>query len=1082
MDLISDGGEEDGGKKRKHCNISTSSTNSITLGPEASLFKAYNNASTDGKVTLVITKQPEKQHRARYHTEGSRGAVKDRGQNGFPTVQLKGYAITKAAILQVFVGSDTGTPIPHLYYQACKVSGKNSTPCREDKKENTDVILIDMDPDKDREVVCDCVGILKERHSDIEGKVPPTKRVNWKKKTTKCRLVFRTEIENDNGQFETLQVVTDTISCTQLPGTPEVQKMSITTCSIEGGEELWMIGKNFLKDTEVIFKEDNEDSPRPAWCQKIKPLKDFFANNHLVVVVPPFRNIHLTQSVVVNVTVKCGSKISEPRPLTLKPIGHSTIVNGTTNNVANLSNGNNRIMKTCKKEPLYVNSSGRGLGCRPTILEHIEEHTPHVPHVSRINKKRRERKTPFTRTRELPEINLEETMFAIVDTPSSSLERGGTNWFQRNTRQTSADRVAAPTPPSDGLAYRHQLIIPDETTTIMTHPTANMENSRTQTFTEDTSDQLQSMFANEQKTVISPTSHFESLSFQQQPIQQQQLSFAGISKSGFKLLTTVSQSQQSAAMSSTPQQKSLIHSSTNVPEVAPVAIQQEQEQQQSSYLAFTTEVSKDQHQQQAPKQDSICNLGIDNSGTDSATISITLPPSVLQNQKQLSTIVNTISKALNHQQPIENPSKTNAGEQHQGQQQQQQQQRQQQQQQHPVVQALYKRTTDDNLDLKEEVQSPHEQQTYNATTVAEEAWATTEKVVVNNPVTNQEATTLLNKWTETAKLSESPWDSSDRDGFAEKRQCVTDPRPQLDTLTKEAAVGGAKAWNTPSDQSQLATYNEDISVAAGVKVWNSPPETQQLQTQQVAWVTSTTIVEDSNWQTAAEGSGIQTVAQMPGITVTTTPTTTGWSFTTPNDTLKNENTHPGDSSNDSGKFTKWESINAKPLETWNPTPPSNNTFHNMKTGTNNVMNTTDWSNLGSDTMNNWACQTSATDDRSTTGAGNTYTVVPIPSEVTNKTWSVSSSTEPELNSTTKWLEPTPDTQKWIPEDNSSKNSWEKTREVSVLSSADTPASNVSWIESKPWPNASSAAVAAEMMPVNPKEVSPMDIENQCSEI
>ena len=61
---------------------------------------------------------------------GSRGAVKDRGQNGFPTVQLRGYDPNKVAVLQVFVGSDTGTPIPHLYYQACRVSGKNSTQCR----------------------------------------------------------------------------------------------------------------------------------------------------------------------------------------------------------------------------------------------------------------------------------------------------------------------------------------------------------------------------------------------------------------------------------------------------------------------------------------------------------------------------------------------------------------------------------------------------------------------------------------------------------------------------------------------------------------------------------------------------------------------------------------------------------------------------------------------------------------------------------------------------------------------------------------------------------------------------------------
>lgn len=52
-----------------------------------------------GDVALTIVKQPEQQHRARYQTEGSRGAVKDREGNGFPVVQLTGYY--KPAMLQV---------------------------------------------------------------------------------------------------------------------------------------------------------------------------------------------------------------------------------------------------------------------------------------------------------------------------------------------------------------------------------------------------------------------------------------------------------------------------------------------------------------------------------------------------------------------------------------------------------------------------------------------------------------------------------------------------------------------------------------------------------------------------------------------------------------------------------------------------------------------------------------------------------------------------------------------------------------------------------------------------------------------
>ena len=68
-------------------------------------------------------------------------------------------------------------------------------------------------------------------------------------------MVFRTEIENLNGDMEVLQVVSDPISCTQLPGTPEIAKMSLSTCYASGGEELWMIGKNFLKDCVVVFQE-----------------------------------------------------------------------------------------------------------------------------------------------------------------------------------------------------------------------------------------------------------------------------------------------------------------------------------------------------------------------------------------------------------------------------------------------------------------------------------------------------------------------------------------------------------------------------------------------------------------------------------------------------------------------------------------------------------------------------------------------------------------------------------------------------------------------------------------------------------
>lgn len=65
----------------------------------SSLHKQFSNISRDGTVQLQIITQPEQQHRARYQTEGSRGAVKDRSGNGFPVVRLNGT--NKPTTLQV---------------------------------------------------------------------------------------------------------------------------------------------------------------------------------------------------------------------------------------------------------------------------------------------------------------------------------------------------------------------------------------------------------------------------------------------------------------------------------------------------------------------------------------------------------------------------------------------------------------------------------------------------------------------------------------------------------------------------------------------------------------------------------------------------------------------------------------------------------------------------------------------------------------------------------------------------------------------------------------------------------------------
>jgi len=66
-------------------------------------------------------------------------------------VQMCGYE--QSLVLQVFVGTEAGRVKPHGFYQACKVSGKNSTPCTERDIEGTTVIEILLEPQNEMTAV-----------------------------------------------------------------------------------------------------------------------------------------------------------------------------------------------------------------------------------------------------------------------------------------------------------------------------------------------------------------------------------------------------------------------------------------------------------------------------------------------------------------------------------------------------------------------------------------------------------------------------------------------------------------------------------------------------------------------------------------------------------------------------------------------------------------------------------------------------------------------------------------------------------------------------------------------------------------
>jgi nuclear factor of activated T-cells 5 len=62
---------------------------------------------------------------------------------------------------------------------------------------------------------CDCVGILKERNVDVEHRFPDQSGSRNKKKSTRCRMVFRTAITHPDDTIELLQTTSQPIVCSK---------------------------------------------------------------------------------------------------------------------------------------------------------------------------------------------------------------------------------------------------------------------------------------------------------------------------------------------------------------------------------------------------------------------------------------------------------------------------------------------------------------------------------------------------------------------------------------------------------------------------------------------------------------------------------------------------------------------------------------------------------------------------------------------------------------------------------------------------------------------------------------------------
>uniref|UniRef100_A0A8K9Y6G5 Nuclear factor of activated T cells 4 n=1 Tax=Oncorhynchus mykiss TaxID=8022 RepID=A0A8K9Y6G5_ONCMY len=261
---------------------------------------------------LRIEVQPRPHHRAHYETEGSRGAVKA-SPGGHPVVKLTGYTERQPLSLQVFVGTADDRSIrPHPFYQIHRVTGKMvGTASQESVQAGTKILDIPLNPDTNMTALIDCAGILKLRNSDIELRKGET---DVGRKNTRVRLVFRTHLHlaphvAPPGRVLALQVASLPIECSQRSAQelPVVESVSLTSCSVEGGEELLLGGSNFLPMSRVLFMERGTDG-KLQWEEEAHVDRDNSSEVNNLFLVPAYSDLSVSRPVSVCLYVSNGKR------------------------------------------------------------------------------------------------------------------------------------------------------------------------------------------------------------------------------------------------------------------------------------------------------------------------------------------------------------------------------------------------------------------------------------------------------------------------------------------------------------------------------------------------------------------------------------------------------------------------------------------------------------------------------------------------------------------------------------------------------------------------------------------------------
>ncbi|XP_053210329.1 nuclear factor of activated T-cells 5-like [Panonychus citri] len=274
---------------------SSSSTSSLISEPGYTYCKR--EKLTEERLTLI--RQPAANHRARYKTEGSRGAIKDNTGKGFPVIRLEGYNGFNTIKLICFIGDENKLGEPHPIYKVSKVTSRTATPCNCRAVNGVKALEFELSPDNGMELEINCIGILKERMFEVK------KRCNLIfTKSHSCRLVFACIIP-ETGTL--IKLVSDPIVCVQTVGSPEIHMTSTRKTPLNGGKEIIILGRNFTRDA-IINLETNGTK------LEVLPLQEFLNSAHLVFRSPSLINLAnylKSDSLEVELKVTCGDKVSD---------------------------------------------------------------------------------------------------------------------------------------------------------------------------------------------------------------------------------------------------------------------------------------------------------------------------------------------------------------------------------------------------------------------------------------------------------------------------------------------------------------------------------------------------------------------------------------------------------------------------------------------------------------------------------------------------------------------------------------------------------------------------------------------------